>query len=301
MQSQWRGGSAAPPQARQKRPALLSKRDLQGWLLSFPAVLTMIGLAAVPTIIVLVGAVSPTGLSKLAELSQAPLFRQTLWNTTVWVLVGVFGSMILGFAGALALQRVGRRFSGMWRALLLIPWVTPTVAAATAWKWFYSRDYGILNLLLQNLGIIDEPVSWLTNTDIALFAVAMVDVWGRFSFVMLMISSGLQAIPSERYEAARVDGAGAIRTMLNITLPGIRDVVFIVVLIVTVWTLNSFLPVWIMTKGGPAGATNILPVQLYQYFQTGERAALEALAGVQLVLSMAVAALYVSRARRADA
>ena len=144
-------------------------------------------------------------------------------------------------------------------------------------------------------------MSWLTNTDVALIAVAMVDVWGRFSFVMLMISSGLQAIPAERYEAARVDGAGPVRTLRYITLPGIRDVVFIVVLIVTVWTLNSFLPVWIMTRGGPAGATNILPVQLYQYFQTGERAALDALAGVQLVLSMAVAALYVSRARRADA
>lgn len=279
----------------------MSKRDIQGWLLSFPAVLTMIGLAAAPTIVVLVGALSPSGLAKLGELSQAPLFRQTLWNTAVWVVVGVFGSMILGFAGAIALQRVGRRAAGVWRALLLVPWVTPTVAAATAWKWFYSRDYGILNLLLQNLGIIHEPVSWLTNTDIALVAVAMVDVWGRFSFVMLMISSGLQAIPSELYEAARVDGAGAVRTMINITLPGIRDVLFIVVLIVTVWTLNSFLPVWIMTKGGPAGATNILPVQLYQYFQTGEKAALEALAGVQLVLSMLVAALYVRRARRADA
>lgn len=276
----------------------MNRRDLSGWLVSLPAVMTMIALTATPVLVVVVGAVSPTGWTRLGELSRTPMFSQTLVNTAVWVLLGAGGSLVFGIAGALALQRLSDRAAGLWRAALLIPWVTPIVAAATAWKWFYSRDYGALNAILQRLGIIDGPVSWLTDSHLALAAVALVHVWATFSFVMLMVSAGLQAIPTELYEAATVDGAGPARTLVSVTFPGIRDILFIVALIVTIWTVNSFLPVWVITRGGPAGATNILPVQLYQMFQSGDETGLKVLAAIQLLISMAVAALYVNRTRK---
>lgn len=269
-----------------------------GWLLTLPSLTVMILLTIIPLGSVIVGAISRDGWDRLSQLISTPGFTLTLRNTAIWVIFGTVGSIAVGMAAALALQHPSVRFVGLWRSLLLIPWITPTVVAATAWKWFYSRDYGHLNAILLELGLIETPVSWLTNTSIAIYAVALVHVWATFSFVMLMISAGLQAIPVELYEAARVDGANALRQFWNITLPGVRDIVFIVTLIVTVWTLNSFLPVWIMTKGGPAGSTNIIPVQLYQYFLLGDRTAIYVLAAFQLLFSVAIAVLYIRQSRR---
>lgn len=284
-----------------RSPRRMRRQGLRGWLLSLPAIVVMIALTVIPLVSVLVGAISEAGWEKLQALLATPSFGQMLGNTVIWVVAGTVGTLVIGVAAALALEHKAVRVSSVWRSLLLIPWITPIVVAATAWKWFYSRDYGMLNSLLTQTGLVDEPISWLTDTRIALYAVTMVHVWATFSFVMLMVSAGLKAVPSELYEAARMDGANAIRSFWSITVPSLRDILFIVTLIVTVWTMNSFLPVWIMTKGGPAGATNILPVQLYQYFQLGDLPAIYVLAAVQLVFSMAVAALYVRRTRKGEA
>jgi multiple sugar transport system permease protein len=275
--------------------------DRRGWLLSAPSTVVMVLLTVVPLVTVLVGAFSPTGWHRLQTIAKTPGFTRTLENTVIWVIVGTAGALILGVVAALALQHRSVRRPGLWRSLLIIPWATPTVVAATAWKWFYNRDYGMLNGFLQSLGLIDEPVSWLANTSIALYAVALVQVWVTFPFVMLMTSAALQSIPVELYEAARMDGANAMRSFWSITVPSMRDSLFVVALIVTVWTVNAFLPVWVMTKGGPAGATNIIPVQLYQYFLSGDKAAIYVLAAIQLIFSMAIAGLYVQRTQKETA
>ena len=275
-----------------------ARTDRRGWLLSLPSITVMILLTVVPLISVMVGAFSRAGWEKLETLFATPGFDKTLSNTVIWVAFGTVLTLVIGVVAAMALQHPGVRWPGLWRSLLLIPWITPTVVAATAWKWFYSRDYGMLNSLLQSVGLVEEPVSWLTDTSIALYAVAMVQVWATFSFVMLLVSAGLQGIPAELYEAARMDGASALRSFWSITIPSLKDILFIVALIVTVWMMNSFTKVWIMTKGGPAGATNILPVQLYRYFLFGDTTAIYVLAAIQLLFSMTVAALYVQRTRK---
>lgn len=279
-----------------RRHALRANRN--GWLLSLPSLIVMTVLTVVPLLTILVGAFSSAGWDELRILIQTPGFGQTLENTVIWVLVGTVGTLVIGVVAALALQHSSVRKPGIWRSLLIIPWATPTVVAATAWKWFYNRDYGILNGFLHSLGLIQEPVSWLSNTSITLYAVAAVQVWVTFPFVMLMMSAGLQTIPDELYEAARMDGANAWRTFWSITVPSLRETLFIVALIVTVWTLNAFLPVWIMTKGGPAGATSILPVLLYQSFLSGNTAAINVLAAIQLILTLGLAGLHVQRMRR---
>jgi len=272
----------------------------RGWLLSLPTILVLIALAGVPVITVFIGALSADGWDAFQIIIKDPGFAQMMYNTVIWIVICLVGAIVLGYLLALALNNRRIKLVGMWRSLLLIPWITPTVAAATAWKWMFSRDFGTLNGVLQNLGLIDEPISWLTDPVLVLPALALVQVWCTFPFVMLMVTSGLQAISDEIYEAAVIDGANAWHTLRYIILPALRDVTFILILIVTVWALNSFVPVWVITKGGPAGASTILPVALYQQFQNGSVASVSVIALFQLLVSMTLAWFYVRKTTKDD-
>lgn len=291
---------AATASIAQRSAQMRRRLDLKGWLLSMPTIVVLTALAAVPVITVFVGALSADGAEAFMMVVKDPSFGRMMWNTLLWIVICLVGALVCGYLLALALNAKRIKLVGMWRSLLLIPWITPNVVAATAWKWVFGRDFGTLNGALQSMGLIDEPVSWLTDPYLVLPAVALVQVWCTFPFVMLMVTSGLQAIPEEIYEAARLDGANAWHTLRHIILPALRDVTFILVLIVTVWALNAFLPVWVITKGGPAGASTILPVALYQAFQNGSVSSVAVIALFQLVISMTLAWFYVRRSLKDD-
>ncbi|UCR88656.1 carbohydrate ABC transporter permease [Mycetocola spongiae] len=285
----------------QDRAATAYRRiTIKGWLLSLPSILVLIALAGVSVFTVIIGAFSPEGFGAFQTIIKSPRFGQMMANTGIWVLISLVGAIVVGYLAALALNNRRVKFTGIWRSLLLIPWITPTVAAATAWKWIFSRDFGTLNGFLQGAGIINEPISWLTDPYLVLPALAMVQVWCTFPFVMLMVTSGLQAVPDEIYEAAQLDGANWFHTLRYIVLPALRDVTFILILIVTVWALNSFIPVWVITKGGPAGASTILPIELYQAFQNGSTASISVIALFQLLISMTLAWFYVRQTQKDD-
>lgn len=293
-----RAGAGQDARTRAARSA--RRTDRRGWLLSLPSVLVLIALAGVPALSVVLGAFSSDGLDAFRTIVNGPAFGRMMLNTLVWVVIALVGALVVGYLAAIALNHRGVRFTGLWRSLLLIPWITPHVAAATAWKWIFGSEYGTLNGLLQQAGLIDEPISWLTNTTLVLPALALVQVWCTFPFVMMMVTSGLQSIPDEVYEAAQIDGARASDTLRYIILPALRDVTFILVLIVTVWALNSFVPVWVITRGGPAGASTILPIQLYQEFLNGSAASVSVIALFQLAVSMTLAWFYVQRSQRGE-
>lgn len=265
----------------------------RGWLLSLPSVLALLALAGFPVVTVIIGAFSSAGMDAFKVIVGNPAFGRMIQNTIVWVVISLAGALVTGYLAALALNHRNMRFTGLWRSLLMIPWITPTVAAATAWKWIFGRDFGTLNALLQGAGIIDEPIAWLTDPTLVLPALALVQVWCTFPFVMLMVGSGLQSISDEVHEAAELDGAGPLQSFRHIVLPSLRDVTFILVLIVSVWALNSFVPVWVITKGGPAGSSTILPIELYQAFVNGSAASVSVIALFQLLLSMTLAWFYV--------
>ena len=291
--------TVAAPIARRGSRRVRRERVL-GLSLTLPTVLLMLALTAVPVIEVVYGAFSEDGRRAYSRLVRTPGFPQMLRNTMEWVVICVVGAVLLGFLAALVLSQKRLRWPGLWRSILLLPWITPAVVTATVWKWLYSRDYGMINGVLQRVGIIDEPVSWLTNSTVVLPALAMVQVWASFPFVMMLISAALQAVPEEVREAAQLDGANAVQVFFRVILPALRDIAFIVVLIVVVWSFNSFVPVWVITQGGPAGASNILAVQLYQQFQNGTSASVSVIALIQLVISMLFASVYVRQTRRAD-
>jgi len=235
------------------------------------------------------------GLDNFAALFRMPRMELYLWNSFLWVLITSTGALVLGVVAAFALEVRGIAFRGLLRSLLVLPWILPHVAAAIVWKWFYSSEFGMLNHVLQSLGVIRGPLNWLSDPALALGSTAVLQIWGTFPFVMLMVSAGLQSIDSSLLDAARVDGAGWFSEAIHIILPALRNVMFIVTLILVVWALNSLIPIWILTQGGPAGATSTMPIYIYSAFRDFNLSAASTASCLLLAVSLLFAGIYVLR------
>lgn len=190
-------------------------------------------------------------------------FRDVTYNTLIWTVFSTFFAYVLGLGAALALNRefLGR---GILRALLLIPYVISAVAASYVWKWLYHSDFGVIGALSVQFGITDQPINFLDNIYTALPSIIVVNIWKEFSFAMIMLLAGLQTVPDQLLRAAQVDGANAWQRFWHVTMPHLKGVSMVTVLLLIVTNLNSFIIPWIMTGGGPAGATDIWITQIYQ-------------------------------------
>lgn len=241
------------------------------------------------------------GLQNFVDLMGRPRTPLYLWNTTIWTMMTTLGALFLGIVAALALQARGVVAKGLIRSLLLLPWIVPQVAAAVVWKWFYSTEFGMLNHMLQSAGLASGPINWLTDPALALPATAMLQIWATFPFVMLMVSAGLQTVDESQLEAARIDGASPWGELVHVVLPSLKGVLFIVTLIIVVWALNSFTFIWLLTQGGPAGTTSILPIYVYVSFRDFDLPASAAASVLLLAVSLLFAAIYVWRVAREEA
>lgn len=201
------------------------------------------------------------GLANYFDLATSEAFRSALRVTVGWTVLAVSGKLLIGMAAALLLQSPfpGRR---IYLTLLMVPWVTPIVVAAVVWRWVLNSQYGQLNGLLDMLNV--PTVAWLGQQGTAFVATAAVDMWVGIPFVALVLMAGLQSIPNELYEAAVMDGAGWGQRFVRVTLPLLRPVLGVVLLLSSVWTFNSFEVIWPLTRGGPSGATTTLVVATYQ-------------------------------------
>ena len=171
--------------------------------------------------------------------------------------------MILGIATAILLNQ-NFRGRGVLRAVTLIPWVVPSIVAATTWAWMFHTEFGIINYMLTGPGIIEKPIGWLTNKDTVLPVLIAINVWKLFPFVAIMVLAGLQSIPNDLYEAARVDGANFWHEVWHIMLPSVRPVIVAVTLLLVIWGLNAITIIYAITKGGPANKTLITPIQIFR-------------------------------------
>lgn len=235
----------------------------------------------------------------LVRLFSLPDIGQVLLNTLLWSLGSVLGAVLIGYLGALVLRSRQLRLVGLWRGLLMVPWIIPGVVGATIWRWTLSTNYGILNQTLLDVHLIDAPIRWLSNPDIVIWSVCLIQIWVTSPFVMLMVSAALTGIPEETFEAARLDGANARALLWNIILPAIRTTTGICVLTLAIWALNSFTIIWVTTSGGPAGASTILPILLYLAFQNGDQTLVTAIAFVQILIGVGFAVAFV-RTMRTD-
>jgi multiple sugar transport system permease protein len=197
---------------------------------------------------------------------------------------------------ALLLNR-NLRFRGVYRALALIPWVMPMVAAGLVWRWIFDGAYGILNYSLLQLGIIHQYVTFLADLTFTWPSVLIVSWWKGYPFVYAVLLAGLQGISKEMYEAAAIDGATGWKAFLNVTLPQLRPVLFVLVLLESIWTANDFTSIWVLTQGGPPPDYTMTLTQLvYVNTQVFDRTAYGAAIAVFLMVWMMVlTVLYVRR------
>jgi multiple sugar transport system permease protein len=202
------------------------------------------------------------GLENYRFLLQDERFWNALQNTAYFTGVSVSAQLLLGLGIALLLNR---SFSGKdWvRALILVPWVIPTVVSARMWEWIYNPEFGILNFLLG------AKINWLGTPGLALHAAIFADVWKTTPFVVILLLAGLQIIPRELYQAARVDGAGAWAAFRRITLPLLMPVLLVTLIFRMLDAWRVFDVIYVLTGGGPANTTETLSLYAYKMlFQT---------------------------------
>ncbi|NLV59766.1 MAG: sugar ABC transporter permease [Clostridiales bacterium] len=227
-------------------------------------------------------------------------FSNALGNTLVYTLFCVGGKVLLGVIIALVLnQQIKGR--NLYRALLLLPWTIPTVTSVFTWRWLYSDVGGVLSYLLQVSGFTTERVEWLATNNTAMLSCILVNVWRGAPFIGISVLSALQTIPHSLYEAARIDGANAPRQFHSITLPYIKDVLGMSSLVTTIWTLNDFEMVWLLTRGAPAYATELLSLYSYRVgFSNGNLPRAIAVSFMFFPVVIAMVAVFTNRSLRKE-
>jgi multiple sugar transport system permease protein len=215
------------------------------------------------------------GLANYRYLLNWIDFRATVRNTVVLVFWVQFLKLVLGLGIALLLNQQIRARQA-WRSMILLPWAMPAFVAFITWKLLFAPQGGAFNYILIQTGLVSSHVDFLSTRAWAMPSVIIASFWRGFPFWVISFLAALQNVPQEMYEAAAMDGANAIQRFRHVTLPGIRHVVLVVVLLSTIWTTNSFEAVWLMTQGGPSNATMTFPVLAYyglQNLRIGEAAA----------------------------
>ncbi|MEV6056267.1 sugar ABC transporter permease [Streptomyces sp. NPDC052107] len=240
------------------------------------------------------------GLGNFREMAGDDVFRSAVGHTVLWLLLFGGLSALLGLAAALLLQQE-RRGVGFYRAALFLPVVFSLVATALVWQAIYQPD-GVLNRLLESVGLDSLRHAWLADQDTALFAVIVPALWRQIGYVMVLYLAGLKGIDPALYEAAKVDGAGAWQRFRHVTLPQLRSVNAVVLSVIIIDSLRSFDVVWSLTRGGPYHSSELLSTYMYSTaFQSLRLGYGSALAVVIFLLAFGVIASYLVRAfREAD-
>lgn len=274
------------------------------WLVA-PALLVLLGVLAYPIAASLLlgfqdatiagGGVTSewVGLANYQRMLGDPTFGIALRNSLYFTFVEVLAVVVISLAVALLLNQPSGR-NGLFLVVLLVPWALAPVANAVLWKWIYNANYGILNAILLQLGVIDQKVIWLGDPFLALNMMLVADAWKAIPFIALLLMAGLQNVPSFLYRAARVDGAGAWARFRHVTLPGLRIPILVAIVLQSIWALKVFDLVFVLTKGGPMDGTVVLNFLAWRvtfnFLDLGYGAAI---ANVLFVIMFVLAIIYV--------
>jgi len=233
------------------------------------------------------------GLANYQAVLQSGAFWDATLKSIVWLAGNVLLQTAMAFAAALLLGQ-SWRLARQARIWVLLPWVIPTVAVAVIWQWMLNANYGVVGYILQALHVIAEPLNVFGSREGALPGTIVANAWHWFPLSAVVLFGAMQTIPRELYEAARVDGASSWGQFRFITFPMLRKVMFALGLVGGLWTFNVLDVIYLITRGGPAGATTTLPVVIYdtafKSFRIGQAAAMSVVA---IVLLAVAAALYV--------
>lgn len=263
-------------------------------LLILPSLIVMLALMLYPLLTTLVLSFQDASLARPAEREfiglenyisalRSRFFWETMGRTAYFTVVSVGAEIVLGIAIALL---ISARLRG-WRFLrtaIIIPWAVPTIVNGVMWRWIYNADYGALNGLLKQLGLIDRYIPWLTDPAASMNLVIFADIWHSVPFVVLIVSAALATLPVELYEAAAIDGANSWQRFQRLTLPLLRPAILVVLVIRTVEAFRVFDIIYTMTRGGPVNGTMVISYLTYEetfrYLRIGSGSALSFLVSI---------------------
>ncbi len=236
------------------------------------------------------------GLRNYVELLSDAGFWQALRFTLLFVAVSVPLELGLGMAFALVLN-AEFPLRGILRACVLIPWAVPAAVSARTWQLIFNYSYGLANFVLLKVGLSDTPVNWLGTKLGAFSALVLADVWKTTPFAAIILLAGMQAVPRELYAQARVDRANFVQIFFRVTLPLMRPVIIAALLFRTIDALRVFDMVYVLTGGGPGGATNSLSLYAYKYFLSGDIGYGSAVSVIVFLAAFGLSILYVKAGR----
>lgn len=230
------------------------------------------------------------GLDKYVEVFSSAEFWRALWNGIIYAGLSIVLQVVLGIGFALLLNQplLGR---AVLRGIAFLPYLLPPVVAVLTFKWMVDGSLGIVTVMMDDLGL--PPIYWFETETAARVSVILISVWLWTPFVTTTFLAGLQTVPTQLYEAARVDGAGPVRRFFHVTLPSLKPILTVIVLLRGVWMFNKFDVVWLTTGGGPLGATEHLPVLSYrEAFALYDIGTGAAIATISFLILVAVVTLY---------
>lgn len=233
------------------------------------------------------------GLENYRRMVETPAFWASARVTVVYTIGVVGGAYIVGLLNALLLNRAFRGRT-LARTLIIIPWAVPHVVTVLIWNWMLDANYGVINYFMQTLHLIEENLRWRAMPDLAMVSVVGVTIWSVYPVALVMLLAGLQSIPRDLYEAAAVDGSNAWQRFWHITWPGLAPVNIVLILLLSLMAFTRVVTIiYLMTAGGPAGATETLPIQTYlQAFKFFRMGYASAIGTVVLVIAIIFSVIY---------
>lgn len=202
------------------------------------------------------------GLANYRDVLTDPDFFVAFLHSIVWTIASLAGQIFIGFTAALCVNRV-KHLKGVYRTLMIIPWAFPSIVIALSWKWILNGVSGFLPNLLVQLEICSELPQFLSDSSMVFITLVLINIWFGAPMIMINVLSALQTIPQDQYEAAQIDGASKGQQFWHITVPHIKVVVGLLVVLRTIWIFNNFDIIYLLTGGGPADKTMTVPIYAY--------------------------------------
>ena len=305
-----RAPAGARAAAARSRSSDIQDDRLWRWLTLSPALALMLGLSVLPlanlfllsffNVEWLEGRANwhPVGLENYRALADDNLFHAGLINTTIFAAAAVAGQMVLGFALALLCTKI-HRGRVLYRAVFILPILIPGIVIGAIWKLMLNFDFGLVNQALALVGI--GPHDWLGASETALLSVVIVDIWHWTPFCFLLFLAGLESLPQDIYEAAKIDGASAWQELIHVTLPLMMPAILVTFAFRLVLAFKVFDEVYLLTAGGPGTATEVISFTLYQRFFTEDRAGYGAAMAVTVIFIVSLLLVAALSARRKEA
>lgn len=273
--------------------------DITRWIFVAPAMAVVICLLIYPlcsTVIysftnktMIKNTFKVVGLTNYINILSSPDFYKAFGNTLKWTLGSVAGQVLIGFTGAICLNQVRNKVAkSAFRIICIIPWAFPAIATAMVWKWILNGIYGFLPSLLVDLGITDQMLQFFGEKKLVMPTLMGINIWFGAPLILVNVYAALQTIPQDQYEAAQIDGASKWQSFRHITIPHIRTVVGLLIVLRTVWVFNNFDIIYMITGGGPAGASTTMPIFIYDTGWTGRMIGKASAASIILLVFLVI-------------